>query len=149
MLSAQLLVLFLLVTLISGMGFVDLSRQWGQAESIAVFFCLIILAYSLCRLWRRTFYPFPGHSPRDGGPLQAPHLPSAQACPNKIQSAPKEKTKEMTEKKTRRRTTQPAPTLRLQKPCRRAWEGTVVVPHPGIQLLSLHPPLFFPLQCST
>ena len=23
-----------------------------------VFFCLIILAYSLSRLWRRTFYPF-------------------------------------------------------------------------------------------
>jgi len=48
------------------------------------FFDLFILACDLCRSWRRTFLPgFPVGSPRGGGSLQAPLLPSAQACPKK------------------------------------------------------------------
>jgi len=31
--------------------------------SATILFCLIILAFSLCRLWRHTFYQNPGHCP--------------------------------------------------------------------------------------
>jgi len=34
-------------------------------------FCFAILAYSLPRLWRRTFCTFPRRCPRDGGTVQA------------------------------------------------------------------------------
>jgi len=65
--------------------------------SIAVFFCLIILAFDLYRSWRRTFCSvFPVRSPRSGGSLQAPPLPSAQACPKKEKTRPRKLTKERT-----------------------------------------------------
>ena len=53
------------------------------------FFCLIILALSLCRLWRRTFCPVPVRCPRDGGMLQAPLCPPPRPVPRKNKCAPR------------------------------------------------------------
>ena len=39
---------------------------------------------------------FPARSPRSGGSLQAPLLPSAQACPEKEKTRPRKLTKERT-----------------------------------------------------
>jgi len=46
-------------------------------------FCLIILAYSLSRLWRRTFFPVPIRCPRDDGTLKAPHCPPPRPVPRR------------------------------------------------------------------
>ena len=51
------------------------------------FSCLIILAFSLSRLWRRTFHPFFPSAVRGGGSSQAPLLPSAQAGPKTMRSS--------------------------------------------------------------
>jgi len=46
--------------------------------------CLIVLAFSLSRLWRRTFYPFfPVCCPHDGGILQAPLCPPPRSVPRR------------------------------------------------------------------
>jgi len=53
-------------------------------------FCLIILAFDLCRSWRRAFCPvFPVRSPRDGGSLQAPLCPPPTPVSRRV-DVPKE-----------------------------------------------------------
>jgi len=48
------------------------GRRTVRLLGALFFFGLIMLAYSLSRLWRRTFYPYPVCCPRGGGTLQAP-----------------------------------------------------------------------------
>ena len=92
-----------------------------NSQRADLFFCLIILAYSLSRLWRRTFYPSPVCCPRGGGTLQAPLCPPPGPVPKEREG--KWRTKERNVKKR-----EPSPTPRLRMPCKGAWVGTVVAP---------------------
>ena len=69
---------------------------WAIGGVGRLFFCLIILAFSLARLWRRTFYPF---SPSAVRPVAArcklPFCSPPRPVPEESRCAPKRITKEI------------------------------------------------------
>ena len=86
------------------------------------FFRLIVLAFSLSRLWRRTFYPFFPSTVRAVAARCKLPLPPAQTCPKKMKCAPRKshrKGKDRTRvrdrgKETKEKATRPlSPRLRM------------------------------------
>jgi len=114
--------------------------EW--TSSVGLFFCLIILAFSLSRLWRRTFCPVPVRCPRNDGMLP-PLCPPPRPVPVMIRRS-KEIIKEKTKEKEKLR---PPILLPICGPLERRREeqrlfvthGTYVTPRPppSSPLLSL------------
>jgi len=77
------------------------------------FFCLIILAFSLSRLWRHTLLSlFPVRCPRGGGTPQAPLCPPPRPVPRKKRV----RTKESYKNERQRKVMSSPPTPLLQTP---------------------------------
>jgi len=65
-----------------GIGYIYLEEQRAEAEVLGAFFIIIHYSHATSLDHGEDIYsPFPVRCPRSGGSLQAPLLPSAQACP--------------------------------------------------------------------